>query len=207
MRSSQSSSAVLGLSGLKLVAVFIAIGLAIYIFGPSLFWQVATGVSEDTDSVGNCPPCACDCTADGESMLLPGVGNTPSLDCDKMDPLLKDDLDKNSLELLSEELKVQEKVSEESQQHADAALLDAKKLASQYQKEAEKCNSGMETCEEAREKSEAALIAQKKISILWEKRARELGWRDRAKHQSIFSRIGLTSDDPDQTSSFLRSRK
>lgn len=207
MRSSQNSSGVLGLSGLKLVAVVIAFGLAIYIVGPSLFWQVASGVTEDADTVGQCPPCACDCAADGESMLLPGVGNTPSLDCDKMDPLLKEDLDKNSMELLSEELKLQEKVSEESQQHADAALLDAKKLASQYQKEAEKCNSGMETCEEAREKSEAALLLQKKTSILWEKRARELGWRDRAEHQSIFSRIGLTSSDGGQTGSFLRSRK
>ncbi|MCO5589259.1 hypothetical protein L7F22_043225 [Adiantum nelumboides] len=207
MRSVQSSSGALGLSGLKLVAVFIAVGLAIYIFGPSLFWQVASGVSVDADAVGICPPCSCNCAADGESMLLPGVGNTPSLGCDKTDSLLKEDLDKNSLELLSEELKLQEKVTEETQQHADAALLDAKKLASQYQKEAEKCNSGMETCEEAREKSEAALIAQKRIAVLWERRARELGWSDRAKHQSIFSRIGLTSDDTDQASSFLRSRK
>lgn len=207
MRPSQSSSAVLGLSGLKLVALVLAFGLAVYILGPSLFWQIASGVPDDAASIGNCPPCACECNADGESMLLPGVGNTPSSDCEKVDPLLKEDLDKNSLELLSEELKLQESVAEESQQHADAALLDAKKLASQYQKEAEKCNSGMETCEEAREKSEAALAAQKKISIMWEKRARELGWRDRAEHQSIFSRMGLTSGDGGQTNSFLRSRK
>ncbi|RXH71703.1 hypothetical protein DVH24_025204 [Malus domestica] len=32
------------------------------------------------------------------------------------------------------------------------ALLEAKKIASQYQKEVDKCSSGMETCEEAREK-------------------------------------------------------
>lgn len=125
-------------------------------------------------------------------MLLPGFGNTVSSDCDKVDPDLKEDLDKNALELLSEELKLQETVAEESQLHADSALLDAKKLASQYQKEAEKCNSGMETCEEAREKAQAALEAQKRLSVMWEKRAREMGWRDRPEHQSIFSRIGLS---------------
>ncbi|RXI03285.1 hypothetical protein DVH24_003937 [Malus domestica] len=38
----------------------------------------------------------------------------------------------------------------------------AKKIASQYQKEADKCSSGMETCEEAREKGEATLEAQQK---------------------------------------------
>ncbi|KAB2604602.1 CRAL-TRIO domain-containing protein-like [Pyrus ussuriensis x Pyrus communis] len=42
------------------------------------------------------------------------------------------------------------------------ALLEAKKVASQYQKEADKCSSGMETCEEAREKAEATLEAQRK---------------------------------------------
>ncbi|MCI96033.1 hypothetical protein A2U01_0117332, partial [Trifolium medium] len=53
------------------------------------------------------------------------------------------------------------------------ALLEAKKIASQYQKEADKCNSGMETCEQAREKAELALVAQKKVTALWELRARQ----------------------------------
>lgn len=208
MRPPKSSSAVLGLFGLKVVALVLAFGLAVCILGPSLFRQVADSVPDDSATIGNCPPCACECNVGhSESMLLPGVENTPSVDCEKVDPLLKEDLDKNSLELLSEELKLQESVSEESQQHADTALLDAKKLASQYQKEAEKCNSGMETCEEAREKSEAALVAQKKISGVWEKRARELGWRDRAEHQSIFSRIGLTSAGDTGQATFLRSRR
>lgn len=125
-------------------------------------------------------------------MLLPGFGNTASSDCEKVDPVLKEDLDKSTLELLSEELKLQETVAEESQLHAESALLDAKKLASQYQKEAEKCNSGMETCEEAREKVLAALGAQKKITVMWEKRARVMGWREKPERQSIFSRIGLS---------------
>jgi hypothetical protein len=58
-------------------------------------------------------------------------------------------------------------------------LLEAKKLASQYQKEADKCSSGMDTCEEAREKSAEALIQQKKMTAMWEQRARELGWKPR----------------------------
>ncbi|KAJ6401347.1 hypothetical protein OIU84_016709 [Salix udensis] len=41
-------------------------------------------------------------------------------------------------------------------------------MTSQYQKEADKCNSGMETCEEAREKAEATLAAQKKLTAMWE---------------------------------------
>lgn len=58
------------------------------------------------------------------------------------------------------------------------ALLEAKKVTSQYQKEADKCNSGMETCEEAREKAEAALVSQKKMTAIWEQRAFQKGWKD-----------------------------
>ncbi|KAK8359998.1 hypothetical protein V6Z12_A04G132900 [Gossypium hirsutum] len=57
-------------------------------------------------------------------------------------------------------------------------LLEAKKLASQYQKEVDKCNSGMETCEEVREKAEEALSAQMKLTAMWEIRARQKGWRE-----------------------------
>ncbi|MFS7931567.1 hypothetical protein Hanom_Chr08g00718951 [Helianthus anomalus] len=66
----------------------------------------------------------------------------------------------------------------ESQQRAHMALLEAKKLTSQYQKEADKCNSGMETCEEAREKAEAALVSQKEQSAMWELRACQRGWKE-----------------------------
>lgn len=187
------------LFGMKLVALMLAFGLAVCILAPP---AAATATT-------NCAPCTCECFSDIESLLLPGVDNTPSSDCEKVDPYVKEGLDKNSLELLSEEIKLQEIVAEESQFHANSVLLDAKKLASQYQKEAEKCNSGMETCEEAREKSEAFLAAQKKVSAMWEKRARELGWRDKAEHQNIFNRIGLTgvTSEGGQANSFFRSRK
>lgn len=79
---------------------------------------------------------------------------------------------------MSEELKLRESEALESQQRADIQLLEAKKMTSQYQKEADKCNSGMETCEEAREKAEAALVSQKKLTAMWETRARQKGWKE-----------------------------
>ena len=79
---------------------------------------------------------------------------------------------------MSEELKLRETEALENQQRADMQLLEAKKMTSQYQKEADKCNSGMETCEAAREKSEAALAAQKKLTAMWEMRARQKGWKE-----------------------------
>lgn len=99
-------------------------------------------------------------------------------DCAKHDPSVSEDTEKNFTELLSEELKLREAEATESQQRADMALLEAKKLTSQYQKEADKCNSGMETCEEARAKSEASLLEQKKLTSMWEMRARQKGWKE-----------------------------
>lgn len=87
-------------------------------------------------------------------------------------------MEKNSTDLVSEELRLQEIVAEENQQHAEMMLLDAKKLASQYQKEAEKCNAGIETCEGARERAEASLVTERKATALWEQRARQMGWKD-----------------------------
>ncbi|KAI9123902.1 hypothetical protein K1719_005202 [Acacia pycnantha] len=75
-----------------------------------------------------------------------------------------------------EEVKLKEAEALEKQRRAEMALLEAKKVASQYQKEADKCNSGMETCEEAREKAEETLEDQRKITALWELRARQRGW-------------------------------
>lgn len=99
-------------------------------------------------------------------------------DCAKHDPEVSEDTEKNFADLLSEELKLREAEALENQQRADMALLEAKKMTSQYQKEADKCNSGMETCEEAREKAEAALMAQKKLTSMWELRARQRGWKE-----------------------------
>ncbi|KAG6416985.1 hypothetical protein SASPL_124426 [Salvia splendens] len=111
-------------------------------------------------------------------VIMGGLHNASFADCAKHDPDVSEDTQKNFAELLSEELKLRETEAQENQQHADMALLEAKKMTSQYQKEADKCNSGMETCEEAREKAEAALLAQKQVTAMWEQRARQKGWKE-----------------------------
>lgn len=86
-------------------------------------------------------------------------------------------MDKSFTDVLAEELKLREEEATAAQRKADVTLLEAKKLSSQYQKEADKCSSGMNTCEEAREKAEAALTQQRRLSSLWESRARQQGWK------------------------------
>lgn len=112
-------------------------------------------------------------------------------DCAKHDPEVNEDTEKNFAELLSEELKLRETKAIESQQRADMALLEAKKLTSQYQKEADKCNSGMETCEEARAKAEAALVSQKQQTAMWELRARQKGWKEAGVKARVQSQVGV----------------
>lgn len=53
---------------------------------------------------------------------------------------MKEERAKSQVKLLKEELKLQKEVNDEAQQRAELAYLEAKKIASQYQKEAEKCN-------------------------------------------------------------------
>ncbi|KAK1389057.1 Mast/stem cell growth factor receptor Kit like [Heracleum sosnowskyi] len=163
---------------------FLALCLAGYIVGPPLYWHFMEGVAAITRSSPSsysysCPPCHCDdCSSQPLVSIPQGLSNSTFADCAKHDPSVSEDTEKNFAELLSEELKLREAESTESQQRADMALLEAKKLTSQYQKEADKCNSGMETCEEARAKSEASLLEQKKLTSMWESRARQKGWKE-----------------------------
>ncbi|KAL0382953.1 UNVERIFIED_CONTAM: hypothetical protein Scaly_0582600 [Sesamum calycinum] len=99
-----------------------------------------------------------------------------SIDCGKDDPDLKEEMEKQFVDLLSEELKLQETVGEEHSHHMNITLGEAKRLASQYQREAEKCNAATETCEGARERAQVLLTKEKKMTTLWEQRARHLGW-------------------------------
>ncbi|CAI9086825.1 OLC1v1020742C1 [Oldenlandia corymbosa var. corymbosa] len=96
----------------------------------------------------------------------------------KHDPDVSEELEKSFSAILSEELRQREAEALETQQHAEVALLEAKKMANQYQKHAEKCNSGMDYCEEDREKVEDALEAQRELTEMWEKRARQKGWKE-----------------------------
>lgn len=85
-------------------------------------------------------------------------------------------MEKQFVDLLSEELKLQKTVGEEHIRHMNITFGEARRVASQYQKEAEKCNTATETCEQAREQAEALMRQEKKITSLWERRARQLGW-------------------------------
>ncbi|GFZ03254.1 transmembrane protein, putative [Actinidia rufa] len=139
-----------------------------YIVGPPLYWHISEPISSLRRS--SCPPCLCDCSSH-PLLSLPQ-------DCTKHDPEVSVDLDKSFMDLTSEEMKLMEAEALENQRRADMAFLEAKKMASQYQKEADKCNFGMETCEEAREKAEASLEAQRELSAMWELKARQKGWKD-----------------------------
>ncbi|KAG5021041.1 hypothetical protein JHK87_016896 [Glycine soja] len=161
---------------LRVSLVVVALCIAGYIVGPPLYWHFVAVNNHSSSST--CAPCICDCSSQPILSIPQGLSNTSFGDCAKPDPEVSGDTEKNFAELLTEELKLQESQAVENQQRADMALLEAKKIASQYQKEADKCNSGMETCEEAREKAELTLVTQKKLTALWELRARQKGWKE-----------------------------
>ncbi|CAN6571562.1 hypothetical protein TB2_023715 [Malus domestica] len=168
---------------LKAGLVIVGLCIAGYIVGPPLYWHFMEGLaavshSSSSSSSFACPPCTCDCSSQPLLSIPIGLSNISFADCAKHDPEVNEDTEKNFVDLLTEELKLREAEALESQQRADMALLEAKKIASQYQKEADKCSSGMETCEEAREKAEATLEAQRKQTALWELRARQRGWKE-----------------------------
>ncbi|XP_057748168.1 uncharacterized protein LOC130967369 [Arachis stenosperma] len=169
---------------LKIALGVVALCIAGYIVGPPLYWHLMEGLLDvnhsSSSSSPSCAPCLCDCSSQPILSIPQGLSNTSFGDCAKPDPEVSGDTEKNFGELLSEELKLRENQALEQQQRADMALLEAKKIASSYQKEADKCNSGMETCEEAREKAELTLVAQKKLTALWELRARQKGWKEGA---------------------------
>ncbi|XP_057962840.1 uncharacterized protein LOC131154222 [Malania oleifera] len=153
--------------------------IAGYIVGPSLYWHLAEVLPTLRRASSYCPPCICDCSSQDPLLSIPlGLSNNSFTDCMKHDPEVSEEMERSFTDLLSEELKLKEAEALEKHQRADIALLEAKKMTSQYQKEADKCNSGMETCEETREKVEAALEVQKKFTAMWELRARERGWKD-----------------------------
>lgn len=97
-------------------------------------------------------------------------------DCGKDDPVLKEEMEKQFVDLLSEELKLQEAVDKEHVHRMNITYTEAKRLASEYQKESEKCNTATETCEVGRERAEVLLAKERKLTLLWEKRARQMGW-------------------------------
>ncbi|PKA65998.1 hypothetical protein AXF42_Ash010407 [Apostasia shenzhenica] len=163
----------------RALLVAMALGLAAYIVGPPLYWHLAEALGR-ASSYTSCSPCNCDCSSQPLLSLPEELTNFSLTDCAKRDPDVNEVMEKDFNDLLAEELKLKEAEAIDSQQRADVTLLEAKKLASQYQKEADKCSSGMDTCEEARERAESALAEQKKLTALWESRARRRGWKPKS---------------------------
>ncbi|KAE8673063.1 allene oxide synthase [Hibiscus syriacus] len=98
------------------------------------------GLATISRTSDNCPPCLCDCSSHPLLTIPEGLSNASLVDCAKRDPEVNEDTEKNFAELLTEELKLREAQALESQQRDDMASLEAKKIASQYQKEADKCS-------------------------------------------------------------------
>ncbi|PKA48281.1 hypothetical protein AXF42_Ash020716 [Apostasia shenzhenica] len=164
---------------LRCCLVIFAVASALCVSGPALYWRFKKGFVGSSAASLACAPCVCDCPPPlSIQKIAPGLLNLSVTDCGKNDPELNKEMEKQFVDLLTEELKLREVVAEEHAHHMNATLLDAKRLASQYQKEAEKCNAATETCEEAREKAEAAIRKEKKLTAYWERHARALGWQD-----------------------------
>ncbi|KAJ4842764.1 hypothetical protein Tsubulata_013387 [Turnera subulata] len=182
-------------NALMIVMLIMGIFLVGYIIGPPLYWHLSDFVRPDLHS-SPCPSCFCDCSSSTLLAVFDGLmfpakltshvctlaalsNNSNSFkDCMRHDPQVSEEMEKTFTVLLTEELRLHEEEALRIQHGADVALLEAKKIASQYQKVAEKCSSGMDTCEDAREKVEESLEAQRKLSALWEYRARQRGWRE-----------------------------
>lgn len=99
-------------------------------------------------------------------------------DCGKDDPELKEEMEKQFVDLLSEELKLQEVVDKEHVHHMNITFVEARRLASEYQKEAEKCIATTETCEVGRERAVVLHAKEMKLTALWKRRALQAGWKD-----------------------------
>ncbi|XP_072952902.1 uncharacterized protein [Typha angustifolia] len=160
--------------------VLFAVASALCVSAPAIYWRYKKGFSGTRLSTSvSCAPCVCDCPPPlSLEKIAPGLINLSVTDCGKHDPELNEEMEKQLVDLLTEEMKLQVIVAEEHSHHMNATLVEARRLASQYQKETEKCNAATETCEEARERAEAALAKEKKFTSLWEQRARQFGWRD-----------------------------
>jgi len=158
--------------------VIFSVVSALLVCGPALYWKLNKGFvgsARSTNSI--CPPCVCDFPPPLSLLqIAPGLANLSITGCGSDDPELKEEMEKPFVDLLTEELKLQEAVADEHSRHMNVTLAEAKRVASQYQKEAEKCNAATEICESARERAQALLLKERKITFLWERRARQLGW-------------------------------
>ncbi|KAF7806504.1 DUF1068 domain-containing protein [Senna tora] len=161
---------------LRCCLVVFAVASALAVCGPALYWRFKNSLNL-RNSKSSCPPCLCDCPPPLSLLqIAPGLANLSVSDCGSNDPDLKQEMEKQFVDLLTEELKLQEAVSGEHSRHMNITLAEAKRVASQYQREADKCVAATETCEQARERAQAMLTKERKMTMLWERRARQVGW-------------------------------
>ncbi|XP_047337594.1 uncharacterized protein LOC124941335 [Impatiens glandulifera] len=155
---------------IRLMLVLVGLLLVVYILGKQTQGRLK-------DAAASCPPCDCDCSSENIFSLPLGLVNSSySDDCGKDDPSMKEEMKKDITSLLSEEILLMKNVTDDNLRRTNALTIDAMMTSSHYQKEAEKCNAGMETCEGAREMAESELTEERKLTALWESRAREFGW-------------------------------
>ncbi|KAL8109404.1 uncharacterized protein LOC141672958 [Apium graveolens] len=162
--------------GIFRLVLFLA-GLCL--FGYTVRRQLFRHYSGDSSVRFSCPVCQCDCSSENTIPLPLGISSGTLEECGKDNPEVNEEMKKDVITLLTEEISLQKSVIDDNLAHTRALIMDARKTSSHFQKEAEKCNIGMQTCEEAREKAEAELTEERKLSSLWEIRARKKGWQDR----------------------------
>ncbi|XP_052180437.1 uncharacterized protein LOC127793770 [Diospyros lotus] len=160
---------------LRCCLVVFAVVSALCVSGPSLYSKLNKGLSFGAPS--SCSPCVCDCPPPLSLLkIAPGLANLSVTDCGGNDPDLKEEMGKQTVDLLTDEMNLQETVGQEQARHMNITLAEARRVASLYQREADKCIAATETCEQARESAEALLTKEKKVTSLWEQRARQAGW-------------------------------
>nr|GLL45361.1 uncharacterized protein LOC109177144 isoform X1 [Ipomoea trifida]GMD78978.1 DUF1068 domain-containing protein [Ipomoea batatas] len=158
---------------LRCCLVIFAVVSALCVSGPAFYWKFKKALKLKA----SCLPCKCDCSPALTLFdVAPGLVNLSVTDCGKDDPALKEEMEKQFVDLLSEELKLQEAVDKEHVNRMNMTFTEAKRLASEYQKESEKCNAATDTCEVGRERAEVLLAKERKLTSMWEKRARQMGW-------------------------------
>ncbi|GMI81453.1 hypothetical protein like AT2G24290 [Hibiscus trionum] len=135
-------------SCLIMFAVISALGVC----GPVLYWRFKKSL-RSADSKLSCPPCICNCPPPPLSLvnISPWLANLSDTDCGSNDPDLKQEMEKQFVDLLTEELKLQEAVAEEHDRHMNITFGEAKR-------------------------AKALLIKERKVTRTWEHRAREMGW-------------------------------
>ncbi|KAL0292434.1 UNVERIFIED_CONTAM: hypothetical protein Scaly_2590700 [Sesamum calycinum] len=160
---------------LRCCLVIFAVISALCVSGPALYFKFKKGLKLKGVSA-SCAPCACHC-APPQSLfqIAPGLADLSVTDCGKDDPDLKEEMEKQFCGLIAE-AKIARSCRSRAHPPYEHHLGEARRSASQYQREAEKCNAATETCEGARERAETLLAKEKRITLVWERRAKLLGW-------------------------------